>query len=346
MFCRHDYQNLNDTDRCTKCGSTKSSSRKRSSLTLLGIVSAVLVISITLASYMSENNDGIHTLVDRQLLVNSALSLVNGDRASFGLDKLNLSQNEAAQFHADDILKTKTISHWTTGGEKPYMVYAKYGGTGGIRQNIAFVGAFDHVDCLENTCELIDPMKALEQAHEFMMNDTSDFPWGSKNDILNSKFTHVSFGIAYDKYSLVLVQNFEYNYIELESAVGQDQKNMRIIGSLRDGKPYNVSVYYDLMPSPVHYEENKGKSTYGFGKMVATIEAPLPPNSFYQMPSDHKLIIADVMSQNNTRIDIQFDMSSVTKEPGVYTIVVWIVMDGQYLPVTTYRVLIMPELVA
>jgi hypothetical protein len=178
------------------------------------------------------------------------------------------------------------------------------------------------------------------------MNDTSDSPWGNKNDILNPKFTHISFGIAYDEHSLVLVQNFEYNYIELASAIGQDPENMRITGSLYNGRLYNVSVYYDPIPSPEHYVENKGKSTYGFGTMVATIEAPLPPNAFYQIPTDHDLIIADVMSQNGTTIDIQFDMSSVANESGVYTIVVWIVVEGQYLPVTTHRVFVMPEVVA
>jgi uncharacterized protein YkwD len=346
VFCSHDYQDLSGTYRCIKCGTVKPSLRKKYGLVLAGIIFAVLAVSAVLVSYMAENNGNEHILVDRELLVNRALILVNDDRASFGLAALSLSQNGAAQFHADEILRTKTVSHWTTSGEKPYMTYAKYGGTGGIRQNIAFVGAFDNEGCLEDECEVIDPMTALERAHEFMMNDTSDSPWGSKNDILNPKFTHVSFGIAYDKHFLVLVQNFEYNYIELASAIGQDPENMRIIGSLHNGRPYNVSVYYDPIPSPEHYMENKGKSTYGFGTMVATIEAPLPPNAFYQIPTDHDLIIADVMSQNGTNIDIQFDMSSVTKESGVYTIVVWIVVDNQYLPVTTHRVFVMPEMVA
>jgi hypothetical protein len=346
VFCNHDYQDLSGTSRCTKCGAARPSLRKKFGLVLFGIAFAVLAVSIALTSYMAENNDDEPILMNRDLLVNRALDLVNDDRASFGLTALNLSRNGAAQFHADEILRTQTVSHWTTSGEKPYMTYAKYGGTGGIRQNIAFVGAFDNEGCLDNECKVIDPMAALEQAHYFMMNDTSDFPWGSKNDILNSKFTHVSFGIAYDKHSLVLVQNFEYNYIELASAIGQDPENMRITGNLYTGRPYNVSVYYDPIPSPEHYVENKGKSTYGFGTMVATIEAPLPPNSFYQIPADHDLIIADVMSQNGTTIDIQFDMSSVAKKSGVYTVVVWIVVDGQYLPVTSHRVFVMPEIVA
>jgi uncharacterized protein YkwD len=46
------------------------------------------------------------------------------------LSKL-VSGNNAAQVHAEDMLKTGYLSHWMTGGEKSYMVYTRYGSDGG-----------------------------------------------------------------------------------------------------------------------------------------------------------------------------------------------------------------------
>lgn len=63
-------------------------------------------------------------------LYSHTLNLVNADRAEKGLAPVQLSQNKAAQAHAEDVLKTRTISHWMTNGEKPYMTYTRYGGAG------------------------------------------------------------------------------------------------------------------------------------------------------------------------------------------------------------------------
>ena len=61
-------------------------------------------------------------------LIQYALKKINEDREKAGLSPVLLSNNEAAQAHAEDVLKTGTISHWMTNGEKPYMTYTRYGG--------------------------------------------------------------------------------------------------------------------------------------------------------------------------------------------------------------------------
>jgi hypothetical protein len=40
--------------------------------------------------------------------------------------------------------------------------------------------------------------------------------WSHRNNILHKHHTHVSIGLAYDKYSFVFVQNFENNYVEFD----------------------------------------------------------------------------------------------------------------------------------
>ncbi|MBI4329204.1 MAG: hypothetical protein HY685_05000, partial [Chloroflexi bacterium] len=58
-----------------------------------------------------------------------ALSLINNDRAKFGLPPVALGSNQAAQLHADDMLEHQYLGHWWVDGRKPYMVYTQTGGT-------------------------------------------------------------------------------------------------------------------------------------------------------------------------------------------------------------------------
>jgi hypothetical protein len=44
----------------------------------------------------------------------------------------------------------------------------------------------------------------------------------------------------------------------------------------------------------------------------------------YKQPSNYTLIQADKWSQNNQSVDVGFDLSSVVKNKGVYTIVVYL----------------------
>jgi hypothetical protein len=65
-------------------------------------------------------------------------------------------------------------------------------------------------------CTPIDPIKSIDKLEYNMMNYDSIFYWSHRNNILGKHHTHVSIGIAYDKYSFVFVQNFENNYVEFD----------------------------------------------------------------------------------------------------------------------------------
>jgi uncharacterized protein YkwD len=54
-------------------------------------------------------------------LYNCALDIINKDRNDNGLPPVKLSDNSAAQHHAEDMLKARLLSHWTTDVMKPYM---------------------------------------------------------------------------------------------------------------------------------------------------------------------------------------------------------------------------------
>ncbi|WP_222424869.1 CAP domain-containing protein, partial [Candidatus Nitrosocosmicus arcticus] len=172
----------------------------------------------------NEYNDSSDTI---QALKSFALSRINEDRAEHGLSTLLQSNNTAAQIHANELLQTKTISHMTMDGFKPYMLYSLYNGTGYIQQN---VGQISYVlsnggqnyykasdlcnDYKRFYCPVIDQYKAINDLEYSMIhNDETCCNNGHKNNILNMFHTHVSIGIAFNKYYFVMVQNFENHYL-------------------------------------------------------------------------------------------------------------------------------------
>lgn len=276
-------------------------------------------------------------------LVQSALDTINKDRREFGLPPVRLSNNSAAQIHAEDVFETKQISHWTTGGEKPYMTYANHGGTGSVHQNVAIAGfgpdEYDNCSALMIICERIDPVAAIKELeYEMMYNDEDCCDNGHRENILDPHHTHVSIGISYDSYYLSLVQNFENNY-DLDVTV--DEGYVSIIGDTPKGAELDhVVVYYDKLPTPATYEANKKMISYSTGEIAASVFAPLPDGLRYQQPEGYVVIEADGWIKDDA-LDISFDLEPAIKEPGVYTLYTMFKdKDGEQFSITSYSVFV------
>ena len=276
-------------------------------------------------------------------LVQSALDAINKDRREFGLPPVKLSNNSAAQIHAEDVFGTKQISHWTTGGEKPYMTYANHGGTGSVHQNVAIAGfgpdEYQNCSALMIICERIEPIAAIKELeYEMMYNDEDCCDNGHRENILDPHHTHVSIGISYDSYYLSLVQNFENNY-SLDVTV--DEGYVSIIGDMPKGAELDhVVVYYDKLPTPAAYEANKKMISYSTGEIAASVFAPLPDGLRYQQPKGHVVIEADGWIKNDA-LDISFDLEPAIKEPGVYTLYTMFKdKDGDQFSITSYSVFV------
>lgn len=103
-------------------------------------------------------------------LVNYALQLINEDRKNANLSPVILSDNTAAQIHAQDVFQTRQISHWMTNGEKPYMTYTRLGGLGYVSQNVA-TSLCDGFSCG------IDPMEQIRSSEHEMICKREDLSW-------------------------------------------------------------------------------------------------------------------------------------------------------------------------
>ncbi len=354
---------------CPRCGagnvsdkgmSSKSSTGRKVALAA-GIAVAVVAVALlipALAMVLTQSSEddvpGINILppkqqepklVPKEELVEHALQLINNDRAKFGIPAVMLSTNQAAQIHAEDVFKNKQISHWMSSGEKPYMTYTMYGGMGSVSQNVAIAGfsKAQYQECLDNVlydCEKIAPMSAIEELqYEMMYKDAECCDDGHRNNILNEYHTHVSIGVFYDEYYLAFVQNFENNY-GLEVTVSDEQA--RISGELLSGSIEYIDVYYDPIPDPSIYEENKRLLAYSGGELVATVVKPLPPGYYYEKPEGYRLIVANKWNLVENNVEITFNLARAVSADGVYTIytVVKDAEGGENFEATSYSVFI------
>jgi hypothetical protein len=295
---------------------------------------------------------------DNNNLRQYALKKINEDRVKFNLSPVELSQNKAAQIHAEELLKTRMVSHRTTDGMKPYMRYSIYNGTGYMVQNIE-AGGYDNTTlnkCKNHIlllCAKINPYKEIDVSEWNMIyNDTICCGNGHKHNILGKYHTHVSIGIAYDNTYFAIVQNFENNYIKFDKSFLQDDNNnnnndkhiiIQMSGTLLKSNTYfdNIEVFYDETPTPLVYRQHKDDMSYTLGEFIATIVKPPPLFSYYKQPSGYTLIQADKLLTNGQSFDIRFDFSPVLKMEGVYTIVVYVEDDNKNLfPASSYSIFV------
>jgi uncharacterized protein YkwD len=302
-------------------------------MALVAVVLLVPALSLVVSQLPEQDIPNISVLppmgqepriVPQDELVQSALAAINKDRETFGVSPVELSSNQAAQIHAEDVFRNKQISHWMSNGEKPYMTYTRYDGTGAVSQNVAIAGfsKAQYEECVNNIlydCERIDPVTTMEELqYEMMYDDKECCDDGHRNNILNQYHTHVSIGIVYDEYYLAFVQNFENNYgLQIEMRGNQAM----ISGKLMEGDISYVSVQYDPSPDPTIYEQNKKSLSYSAGKLVANVVKPLPLGYYYEKPEGYSLIVADMwdVSKDND-VHIAFDLARAVSDDGVYTI--------------------------
>jgi uncharacterized protein YkwD len=282
----------------------------------------------------------------REELVQHVLNRINKDRADFGLLPVELSSNQAAQIHAEDVFGTRQISHWMTNGEKPYMTYTQYDGEGSVQQNVAIAGFSpeQHEQCVTNMlvrCEEVEPLSTIDQLqYEMMYNDEGCCNDGHKDNILNPRHTHVSIGIVYDQYYLALVQNFENNY---GLDVDVEDSEIEISGTLLEGQLDHIAIYYDEMPTRAAYEQNKNLLSYSAGELVAVIVKPLPPGYYYESQEGYDIIEADRWSEQSDSVNIGFDLADAVEEDGAYTLFA-LAKDGEEMfDVTSYSVFVNSE---
>lgn len=257
------------------------------------------------------------------------LEKVNKDRAGFGLAPVALSDNQAAQVHAEDVFETQAISHWMTNGEKPYMTYTRLGGLGDVGQNVAVQGySKSDADACKfglASCTWTNPFDAITEAEYGMMyEDLECCDNGHRDNILDKYHTHVSFGIAYDRYYFAFVQNFENHYVNWSQPISynENSKEVTMTGRFNDGlREGGIQIYYDPLPTNEVYLQNRDRGSYDSGELIAGVL----PQGWHLGDSSLLAIYASKWDVNSGNFDISFSLEEAIAKHGngVYTIVLW-----------------------
>jgi uncharacterized protein YkwD len=242
-------------------------------------------------------------------LVDYALSLINSDRQSNGLQNVTLSSIDSGQLHADDMLANHFLNHWDTNSYKPYMRYTLANGKGAVSENIAW----------SYNSGGLDPVNAIEKLEHDMMYDDASSNWGHRDNILNPLHNRVSIGIAYDNQNMYLVQDFENDYISW-NVLSVDNNQVTLQGT-EQGKQSNIkqiAIFYDnptpLTPSQL--EQAQYQDGYDAGTYVGSV---LPPN---WQATEGITITADSWTQSGNNFQISFSLSQAVAAfgKGVYTL--------------------------
>jgi hypothetical protein len=289
------------------------------------VLSNILMILISLV-YITDFDQvfSINGTSSLKILQDYALSKINADRLSVGLNPVSLSDNKAAQYHAAEILQSELLSHWSKDGLKPYMLYSLHNGTGYVQQNIgqisyintddAMKGITAHSFCTSDSrlyCEPLDPFDAIDKLeNSLIFNDFLCCHDGHKNNILDKLHTNVSIGIAFNEYYFVLVQNFENNYLSYN--ISHEDNEFLLEAKLLDAKKNlqlsHISFYFDNPPNPGEYEENKNKLNYSMGNLGLIVSKPLEFYEQYVQPESYHIIEAENWDIHNDSVNVSFKL--------------------------------------
>lgn len=321
-----------------KSYSSNSASGKETALVIMAIFSVALLLFVFLqnpitlppvtfpvSSPDSTESNATEPEVNNQPdeLVTYALTLINDDRQSNGLENVTLSDVNSAQIHADNILEHSFFSHWDLNGYKPYMRYTLAGGQGSASENCAWM----------YSSGFIDPKEALEDMQWNMMYDDADSDWGHRHNILNSFHNKVSIGISYNNTAVCLVQDFEDTYVSWDTlTVSNNETIMKGTMTKQNSTIRQVAIHYDN-PIPLTVEQLMNPP-FQDGYDMGTFVGMALPSGWEAV--EGITLTAQVWTQNGQNFEIRFNLSAAFTSygEGVYTLLLW--TDDNYL--TTYSV--------
>jgi uncharacterized protein YkwD len=278
--------------------------------------STISPVPSTTPSHIPASPDATPSEFSHEELVNYALSLINSDRQSMGLQNVTLSSIDSGQRHAENMLKNNFFSHWDMNGYKPYMRYTLAGGKGAVAENCAAqLGFYSNIK---------EALKGMEWR---MMYDDADSNWGHRDNILDPLHNRVSIGIAFDNNDVYLVQDFEDDYVSWSTLSLSNQVRMQ--GTiLKAGESISqIAIYFDNPTSLTTQQLSNApyQGGYDAGTYVGMVVSPPSPGWQYQQPDEGIMIIANEWSETGQNFLINFDMSTAFTQygRGVYTLYLW-----------------------
>jgi hypothetical protein len=282
---------------------------------------------------------------DYDELVRYSLASINVDRDEWGVQPVVLGADSSAQEHAEDLAGLCVLSHWDTGGMKPYMRYSIAGGQGVVSENAAIMVGSSPLNT--RISRIKDTISKLE--YEMMYNDASS-NWGHRDNIIDPLHNKVSVGIAWNGGCIVYIQHFEDDYIEWNQypTLGNDGR-LTLGGTVSYpiSRVKSVHIAYDKIPEPMSREDLESTPNYySLGNWAGVIFPPLPPGWFYEELSETDFIAlewTDRVVDNQVEFEVEADLLPIIYHngDGVYTIALIVEdINGENLMLTGISIFI------
>ena len=258
-------------NRCFRCETTE---QNRSGIHLLiGLTAPVLFVGLLVYNFDFEDSEREQFRIASEIPQNpnaryrsekmTMLRLINNQRQLAGVSPVKLSNNEAAQLHAEAMRDDCFVSHWGVDGMKPYMRYSTSGGYQTNAENVAGYyncGPFDPYDEVETSLK--------EHVLGFMESE------GHRETMLDPHYRKVSIGITVNR-GIWVVQHFEGDYVEFNELPQLDAGILSVDGRSREGAQVDedaaILVEYDPPLRDLSVEQLNQTQCYGPGLPVAVL---------------------------------------------------------------------------
>ena len=202
------------------------------------------------------------------------LELINAERKKAGVGTVTLSDNIAAQLHAEAALKNCFSSHWGIDGLKPYMRYSL---AGGYQSNGENGSGLDY--CIRAADGYAAKGNIQQRIHE-AMDGWMNSP-GHRRNILDPTHKKVSVGLAWDRYNTTMYQHFEGEYVEYDRLPSIASGILTLSGktgngiSFRENGDLGIHIFYDPPPHKLTRGQVARTYCYDNGRRVASLRWPL-----------------------------------------------------------------------
>lgn len=212
------------------------------------------------------------------------VTLINSERVKAGLSEVVLGDNLAAQLHAEASLRDCISGHWGLDGLKPYMRYTLAGGT---QYNAENASGLDY--CIRSADGYSAHNGIRQESREAM--GTLMESQGHRRNILDPLHRKVNVGLAWDSYNVVMIQQFEGDYIEFTATPTIASGILSMSGILTNGAEFvdiddlYVQVYYDPPPHALTRGQASRTYCYDRGLQVGAIRRPLTDGSYWTRDS-------------------------------------------------------------
>lgn len=297
----------------------------------LFVISLGLLFFFASPSALAGEPIGAARILELKLML---VEFINQDREKVSVDPVLFSEelSQMADKHCRELLDSNYTSHWNQAGWKPYMRYSQEGFVDQTSENISSMDI--------NQMEVSPQRLKQEMAarHQSLVSEKPPHDL-HRRSILNPLHTHVGIGLAYSNRGVRLIEVFADRYVKVKPLPRRlkPSEETFLEGKLlkRRYEVQAVSIFYAPTPKPLSLMELAGTFMCGLPDDERILRPKLPGGLRYAPPDS-----------GTGEVDVQGRRFScpikVGKEPGVYTLVVWIQhkFEGKAFMATNISILV------